>query len=199
VGTGVLLAHKQLLTAGHNLFSYTQSKLAENIREYNPFPSKVVFYVGKNGFSYLRKYELISQTVHGNYINNGINDLAIASLKLNKGKAHKVFKFSILRGGSQAVDATISNTIKKIQLTLSGYPGEKVKKEEKGLIGELHEMEGIVSHIDNKNIEHNMHTTEGQSGSPIWFVTTYGQIYVAAIHINGATCRNSSQSVSNRA
>ena len=177
-GTGFIVGPDLLLTAGHNVFgdktktyyinNEQHSEWEDNID--NPcFPNKIEIFAGANGQTetnapYVFYCSVLKVNIDKNYYNNcGDFDYDWAILELDRNIGAKTGGYSL-----------VSNTFCfNESSTIYGYPGDKDYV--------MCESPGKILYSNSKQYVHNMDTSEGNSGSPI-FINYNNQMYVCGIH-----------------
>ena len=169
-GTAFMISQEYMLTAGHNVYNSSRGGAAKSI----------VVYFGANGNTYSKKVTAASWSWCASFSTNGSIENDWGAIKLSSKPARGYF----------SIGSTTDSTLKKSELTVCGYPGDKAVTSSKAIVNGqsryMYKMSKKPSKVQTNTIYYTIDTYGGQSGSPV-----YNSSYVVyGIHTKGGTDLN---------
>jgi V8-like Glu-specific endopeptidase len=168
IGTGWLVGHRTVITAGHVIYIHSRGGWVKNV-EVIP---------GRNGAS--RPY--------GSCQSSALR--SVTGWTKNRKRSHDygaIILPSNCPYGQQlgyfGYGNYSSSTLRNLTVNISGYPGDKPS-------GTQWWHARKVSNVNSRTLVYNIDTAGGQSGSPVWRVKD-GKRYAVGIHTNGSSSGNS--------
>ena len=157
VGTAWMYGPNIAMTAGHCLYA----------NDLGGWPTEIIIYPGRNGSSMpFGETKAVKIHVPENFTKNHNMNFDWGLIELDKNIGNLTGYF----GASWQLDS-----LNNIDVTISGYPGEKRKQ--------MWQMNGSIFDMNEYKIQYTIDTTGGQSGSPVYLEDDFLSV---AIHTNGA-------------
>ncbi len=159
-GTGVLVGPHHILTCGHNVYDRDSKQWVTRINGFfalneNAAPFDVV--------------QAVRIYVHNKWVEHGDRNYDLALLVIDKSLGLKI--------GWSGLMYLPDEKIKKKEISITGYPGDKGFKQ-------MWHMKHTVLDVEDERYFYEIDTAGGQSGSPIW-LDKFDNPYVVGIHTLG--------------
>ena len=166
VGSGIMINHSHVLTAGHNLFSSKNGRI----------PDEVKFYPGRQG-GYTpwcmtgKKFK-----VHRKYYDSENYDYDISVLVLEEQIGHQT-------GWSRLAVFDDNRLLEGLSINITGYPYHKFELDQPY----MYTMNGSVMIAHQNRFYYDVDTSPGQSGSGVYVINTESEIIdCLGIHTTGS-------------